>query len=198
MTVCDFRASCAEAGALDHQADLKQLRRQMLGYARTKLHDAHLAEDAVQEALIGALRNAAPFAGRAALTTWMFGILRHKINDVVRGGQSRRETTLAWADEDDDGERAGGVAELPGGWQHGDSPMPESALSERQFLLALGGCLGQLPPAQARVFLMSACSGFSSAEICESLGISAGNLHVMLFRARAQLRDCLACKWPRN
>ena len=61
---------------------LESLRRQMLKFATLQLSDAHLAEDAVQEALIGALKNAGSFGGRAALKTWVFAILKNKIADT--------------------------------------------------------------------------------------------------------------------
>ena len=32
-------------------------------------------------------------------------------------------------------------------------------------------------------------------EICENLNISISNLHVMLYRARLRLRECLENKW---
>jgi len=66
---------------------LESLRRQMLKFATLQLSDANLAEDAVQEALIGALRNARTFAGRAALKTWVFAILKNKIADILRQKQ---------------------------------------------------------------------------------------------------------------
>jgi len=66
---------------------LESLRRQMLKFATLQLSDAHLAEDAVQEALIGALKNAKSFGGRAALKTWVFAILKNKIADVLRQKQ---------------------------------------------------------------------------------------------------------------
>src|SRR3546814_19317523 len=66
---------------------LESLRRQMHKFATLQLSDAHLAEDAVQEALIGALKNANSFGGRAALKTWVFGILKNKIADVLRQKQ---------------------------------------------------------------------------------------------------------------
>jgi len=37
--------------------------------------------------------------------------------------------------------------------------------------------------------------GFESDEICETLGITTSNLHVMLYRARLRLRECLENKW---
>lgn len=34
-----------------------------------------------------------------------------------------------------------------------------------------------------------------SVEVCASVGISIGNLNVMLHRARLRLRECLENKW---
>ena len=43
--------------SLFDDAFLEQIRRQMLKFATLQLSDAHLAEDVVQEALVGALKN---------------------------------------------------------------------------------------------------------------------------------------------
>ena len=48
------------------------LRRRMLRFATLQLADPHLAEDAVQEAFVGALRGSRSFAGRAAYRSWVF------------------------------------------------------------------------------------------------------------------------------
>lgn len=61
--------------SLFDDAFLEQIRRQMLKFATLQLSDAHLAEDVVQEALVGALKNARSFGGRAALKSWVFAIL---------------------------------------------------------------------------------------------------------------------------
>ncbi|MGL4199429.1 MAG: sigma factor, partial [Allorhizobium sp.] len=63
---------------------MAELRQRMLKFASLQLADPALAEDAVQEALAGALRNAKAFAGRSAFRTWVFAILRNKIADQIR------------------------------------------------------------------------------------------------------------------
>lgn len=63
---------------------LEQIRRQMLKFATLQLSDAHLAEDVVQEALVGALKNARSFGGRSSLKSWVFAILKNKIADALR------------------------------------------------------------------------------------------------------------------
>lgn len=63
---------------------LAGLRRDMLKFASLQLRDEALAEDVVQEALIAALNNGRQFAGRSALKTWIFAILKNKIVDQIR------------------------------------------------------------------------------------------------------------------
>ena len=63
------------------------LRQQMVKFARLHLGDSHLAEDAVQEALVGAWTGGKRFAGRSAFKTWVFAILKHKVADLLRHKQ---------------------------------------------------------------------------------------------------------------
>ena len=95
------RISRYNAGALNHagshEAPMSQdssplmeddflvaLRRDLLKFARLQLRNDALAEDMVQEALAAALVGERSFAGRAALKTWIFAILRNKIVDHFR------------------------------------------------------------------------------------------------------------------
>ena len=59
---------------------LTELRQQMNKFATLQLQDKSLAEDAVQEALLAALKNTNAFNRRAALKTWVFAILKNKIS----------------------------------------------------------------------------------------------------------------------
>lgn len=56
----------------------------MQKFAQLQLRDAAPAEDAVQEALAAAPVDQHSFSGRSALKTWIFGILRNKIIDLIR------------------------------------------------------------------------------------------------------------------
>src|SRR6186997_1690519 len=68
----------------------------LLRYARSRVRDDHLAEEAVQETLLAALESLDSFDGRATLRTWLTGILLHKIHDGFR--RCAREPSLP--DED--------------------------------------------------------------------------------------------------
>jgi RNA polymerase sigma factor (sigma-70 family) len=72
------------AAEMDDPLFLEEVRRQMLQFAVQQLGDSSLAEDVVQDALVGALRNQKSFKGRAALRSWMFAILKNKIVDSIR------------------------------------------------------------------------------------------------------------------
>lgn len=86
--------------AIIDNAFVEQVRHDMLAFAQLQLRDATLAEDAVQEALTAALTGGRDFAGRSALKTWVFGILRHKIVDLIRQ-QSRTTPISAFGGDDD-------------------------------------------------------------------------------------------------
>lgn len=70
---------------LQDTAYLADLRQQMLKFALLQLRDNAAAEDAVQDALMGAMKNAEQFTGKAAFKSWVFAILKHKIIDGIRG-----------------------------------------------------------------------------------------------------------------
>ncbi len=73
-----------DSSPLMEDAFLVALRRDLLKFARLQLRNDALAEDMVQEALAAALAGERCFAGRAALKTWIFAILRNKIVDHFR------------------------------------------------------------------------------------------------------------------
>jgi RNA polymerase sigma-70 factor, ECF subfamily len=71
----------------------------------------------------------------------------------------------------------------------GSDPVQHTA--DSHFIAALGQLLAKLPEAHARAFVQRECWGHETAHVCGELGISAGNLWVMLHRARGRLREGL-------
>jgi RNA polymerase sigma-70 factor, ECF subfamily len=168
-------------------AALMALRADLLRFARLQLRQADVAEDLVQEAIEAAWRKSASFAGQSSLKTWVFAILRHRIVDHLRQA-SRTVTMSSLVDDDDDWqENLATLFDDRGRW----------SMQSRQFWQVFETCLDHLPPATARVFMMREFLGFESEEICQQLGISIGNCHVILHRARLKLRTCLDAMWGR-
>lgn len=177
---------------------LDALRIQMVKFATLQLSDEHLAEDAVQESLIGALKNVNAFKGRSALKTWVFAILKNKISDLLRQRQ-RLVTTSSLVFHDDEMEDLTELFDRKGFWQDEHRPAswgdPHEALRETRFWRIFETCLEGLPPNQARVFMMREFIELDSKEICAAAGITLSNLNVMLHRARLRLAECLRSRW---
>ena len=180
-------------------AFLEDIRRQMIKFATLQLGDGHLAEDAVQEALIGALKNASSFVGRAALKTWIFAILKNKIADTLRHKQRVVNASSLLREEDEDKDISELLFDRKGYWQHDERPVawgnPEASLRETQFWSMFEACLERLPPKQARVFMMREFIELDVDEICVAVDLTISNLHVLLHRSRLRLRECIENKW---
>ncbi|MEX1216777.1 sigma-70 family RNA polymerase sigma factor [Saccharospirillum sp.] len=189
-----------EKSPANHLTDsvfLEDLRQQMLKFAVLQLDNEAQAEDAVQEALMGALKNVASFERKAALKTWVFAILKHKITDLLRYRQRWVDVEKPQGTMDDDSSPS--VFDTRGFWHQADRPnrwaQPVEAIDDAQFWRVFEACLEHLPPAQGRVFMMREFIELDSDEICQSVEISTTNLHVLLHRARLRLRQCLEVHW---
>ncbi len=180
-------------------AFLEDIRRQMIKFATLQLGDGHLAEDAVQEALIGALKNASSFGGRAALKTWIFAILKNKIADTLRHKQRVVNASSLLREEDEDEDFSELLFDRKGHWQQDERPVawgnPEASLRETHFWSMFEACLERLPPKQARVFMMREFIELDVDEICVAVDLTISNLHVLLHRSRLRLRECIENKW---
>jgi len=161
--------------------------------ALLRVRNPDIAADLVQDALLAALRTTEKFAGRSSVRTWLLGILKHKICDHFRKlGRETNFTDLAFFQDEQndrfddqnfwDGDECG-----PRAWNTGG----DETLTRTEFLTALHACLGKLPERVSAVFLMREMDDEPCTTICETLGVSASNLWVMLHRARMALRHCL-------
>lgn len=187
-----------QTSPLSDTAYLNDLRRQMLKFATLQLSNSHLAEDAVQEALIGVLKNAKSFAGRAALKTWVFAILKNKIADALRQKLRMLEASNL-LQEDEEKEDFSELFDQRGHWQRDERPAtwgnPQDCLRQSQFWKVFEACLEGLPANQARVFMMKEFVELDAHDICTTVGITVTNLNVMLHRSRLRLRECLENNW---
>lgn len=175
---------------------IAELRQQMVKFATLQLRDPHQAEDAVQEALLGAMNNSASFQQRSAFKSWVFGILKNKIIDILR--QQRRTIAISQLGDDDDSS-LDMLFDKHGHWDTNQRPVawpsPSQASHNAQFWQVFECCLENLPASQARLFMLRELMELTSAEICATVDISISNLHVQLYRARLRLRECLENRW---
>ena len=156
-------------------ADLAAQRSYLVRFARHRLMDPALAEDLVHDVFEAVASGRAAFGGRAALRTWLVGILKHKIVDLVR--QRVGHDSL---DQDDEDESEGITLTCPG-------PGPEEVAEHRQRLHRTLHRIGELPDGLRRVVELRVLHDHSAEEVCRALAISEDNLFVRLHRARRVL-----------
>lgn len=180
---------------------LVALRADLLRFARLQLRNPELAEDLVQDTIEAALRHAGSFAGRSTVKIWVFSILRNRIVDHVRQAAHTVPMSSLAGDGEDWQEQLDALFDQHGRWTDSARPTawrgPEQSRRDREFWFVFELCLDHLPAAVARVFMMREFLGFETEEICRLLGITTGNCHVILHRARLKLRDCLERGWGR-
>ncbi len=155
-------------------AELLSHRVYLVRFAQRKLQDPALAEDVVHDVFEAVLRGRAAFAGASALRTWLTGVLKHKIVDLVR--QRRAVHSLDDAGEDDDALQL----ECP-------QPRPDELAEQRQRLRQTLQRIDALPSGLRDVIRLRVLNDQPTEQVCQALQISEENLFVRLHRARKQL-----------
>ncbi|MFM2084469.1 MAG: hypothetical protein RLY95_1287 [Pseudomonadota bacterium] len=186
------------------ELELEQHRTYLMRFARLQLRNDAWAEDAVSDTLLAALAKPHAFESKSQLKTWLVGILKHKVIDVLR--VQTREASVHFDADGDGNEELDALMFKPDG-HYVSTPMdwgsanpnlgdhPEQNLSTQQFFKVLEACTDKLPPAQGRIFLMREWLELSVDDICKELDLTSTNLYVQLHRARLRLRECLEINW---
>jgi RNA polymerase sigma-70 factor, ECF subfamily len=159
-------------------ADLGHHREHLLRYARRHLRDSALAEDVVHDVLAAVLAGKATFSRRSSLRTWLIGVLKHKIVDVLRC-RTGEHSLEAMLDED------AAPRVLPEALS--DACDPALLAEQRQALRRVVSRLEALPAPLRRCFELHVVLGHSTAEVCGALDITPGNLRVRVHRVRQVL-----------
>ncbi|MDP9109986.1 MAG: sigma-70 family RNA polymerase sigma factor [Pseudomonadota bacterium] len=178
--------------------ELEALRPALLRFAVLQLRNTAQAEDVVQDALIAVLEKPERFAGQSSLRTYVTGIMKHKIIDVLRAAGRTRQFEPGEDQSDDDVidmlfAADGHTVEKPRPWGN-----PDATLEQKDFFRVMELCLEKLPANTARIFLMREWLELDTDEICKELAITTSNAWVMLYRARLRLRECLDLNWFGN
>lgn len=163
----------------------------MIRVAGAIVNSAATAEEIAQETWLSVLKNIGGFEERSSLAGWIFTILINKART-----RAKRDGRAIFFD--DGGEENGLAAafdghgrwkEMPELW---DELTPERIVSGRRLAEHLAIAIDALPAAQRAVIVLRVQQGLSPAEVCTSLGLSEGNMRVLLHRARLSLRATLA------
>jgi RNA polymerase sigma-70 factor (TIGR02943 family) len=183
---------------MSFQNDVASHRPYLMRFARLQLRNDAWAEDAVSETLLAALSKPQGFGAQSQLKTWLVGILKHKVVDLLRSNlREVNFSDLGHAGDDDSDplesigfKPDGHFAEQPAQWGN-----PDQSLDQKQFFAVMDACVEKLPATQGRLFLMREWLEMDCEEVCKELQMTSTNLYVQLHRARLRLRACLELNW---
>ena len=165
--------------------DLCLHRAYLVQFARRRLMDPSLAEDLVHDVFEAVASGRAAFVGRSALRSWLVGILKHKIVDLVRQRSGHDSLDGMGGAEGEDGDTGIEI----------ESPLagPQDLAEQRQRLRHTLARIQALPDSLRRVVEMRLLHERNSSDVCQALQISEQNLFVRLHRARRAL-TCGTCQ----
>lgn len=156
-----------------------------------------VAEEVVQDALLGVFSGIQRFEGRSSLKTWLFRVLtNHAKTRALREGRSVPFSALEDPSEpsvdrnrflDPPHRWAGHWASAPERWDG----MPEDRLLADETRRIVEETIATLPATQRTVITMRDVEGWDSVDVCAALGISEANQRVLLHRARSRVRAAL-------
>ncbi|NOQ37197.1 MAG: sigma-70 family RNA polymerase sigma factor [Methylococcaceae bacterium] len=164
-------------------------------YAFSRVRSEAVAEDLLQETLLAAIQGVGKFNGKSSVSSWLVGILKHKIMDYYR--KSQREMPLL-TDADLGEDLMSHQFDAQGNWQVdlADWLTPEASLDNEEFWKVYYQCQSRLSDTMARLFMLRVVDGVSTEDCCQILGFKTDNqLWVALSRTRMKLRQCLETHW---
>ncbi len=187
-----LRAGDAEAFERVVRAWSPGLLRAARGYVGTEAS----AQEAVQETWLAVLDGLDRFEGRSRLRTWVHGILANVARR--RGVQERRAVPVPTPAGDgpvvDPGRFLGPQDPWAGHWREEAEPEPwgpEGRLLVAELRAMLMAALDMLPAQQRAVVVLRDVEGLTTPEVAQVLGLSEGNVRVLLHRGRMRLRQLL-------
>ena len=149
------------------------------GMAIRSLRNHEDAEDAVQDAMLSAVKHLGSFDGRAQMSTWLTAIV---INAVRMQLRRRPRTQIVSIDQS----AAEGQRPISQMLAH-SGPTPEKHLEQREMRDLVGKLTNSLPASQQAALRLRQHEGLSIKEAAKKLGVPEGTVKAHLTRGRTKL-----------
>ncbi|MBV8462793.1 MAG: sigma-70 family RNA polymerase sigma factor [Acidimicrobiales bacterium] len=179
------------------ELDLEPYRRELTGYCYRMMGSGFEAEDAVQETMVRAWRNAAGFEGRSSLRSWLYKIATNVCIDMQRQVQRRaRPMEMGPSSPPDEAHLGPPMPEVP--WV---TPLPDASVVSdladpaevaefrESVRLAFVTALQHLPARQRAALVLCDVLRWPAAEAADLLETTTAAVNSALQRARATLSD---------
>lgn len=175
MSDSDLLAAIAAGAPAPFTLLYDRYERRVYNYVRTFLRQPALAEEVVVDTMMAVWRSAPGFTQASRVSTWIFGIARHKALDAVRkAGRQSNAISL------DDTAEPADAAESP-------ADATERDVKARLTLRAIA----QLSVDHQEVLRLAFYEELPYEEIAVLLSIPDNTVKTRVFYAKQQLRRCL-------
>jgi RNA polymerase sigma-70 factor, ECF subfamily len=151
--------------------------------AANRLSNVADAEDAVQDALLSALRHVHQFRGQAKMSTWLTTIVINSARMKLR----KRFASVQLALDDMDGRQDLMLENMVPDTR----PDPEEAYRRREVAKLLAQAISRLSPILRTTFYLRDVRGLSIRETAHLLAVPTGTVKARLARARTRLREVM-------
>ncbi|MGL4766758.1 MAG: RNA polymerase sigma factor [Formosimonas sp.] len=164
------------------EAALSQFYRSLSGcvfaFVLRRLEHTHDADSIVIDTMHEVWKKAGEFAGQSKVKTWVLGIARHKMLDVLRQrGMHPTDDIDAYGETLTD-----------------DAPTPFDKLVDKQREEWVAFCMGRLPLEQSESLHLLFYEGMSMVEIGAIQHCSDNTVKTRIFHAKKKIKACLA-RW---
>jgi RNA polymerase sigma-70 factor, ECF subfamily len=164
-------------------ADLaEQLQGPLFRYLRSLVRSDEVAEDALQEVLVGVWRGAGHYRGESSARAWVFSLARRQAARTWRRRVGEPADPLPI-----DGSDGSAPIEVLGQAAGFASDDPESLVSRAEDRHHLQSALERLSPADREVLVLRDVEGLTGPEAAEVLGVELAALKTRVHRARLRL-----------
>ena len=164
------------------------------------VRDPAVAEEVAQETWLHVLKGLPRFQLRSSLKTWMTRIVMNRARTRARRERRSLPFTDTWLATLADGDAAvdqdrfvsSDSPDNADRWASAPRPfVPEERVVAEETQAIVQRAIVALPVAQREVIVLRDIEGRSSAEVCNTLGLSQTNQRVLLHRARSKVRAAL-------
>ncbi len=172
----------------------------MVRVAMTYVSSAEVAEEVVQETLLGVLQSLGRFQARSSFRTWLFRILVNRA--ISRAARERRSVPFSALSDPAAASREPAVEPsrfrdsepgrdhwlaFPRSWDD----LPEDRLLSGELRAHVRAAIVALPPRQRAVISLRDIEGWPADDVARILGITQAHQRVLLHRARSHVRGVL-------
>jgi len=173
----DLRHLVDKVAGGDHVAFrwlFRRFQRPVHAYLSRLVRTPHIADELVNETMLELWRGASRFGGRSTVSTWLFGIARHKAIDHLRrrrSGDLGEETIAEMADP---------------------APTPEDSVTTASVSELVGRLMSRLSVEHREVLHLAYREELSVEEIASVVDCPVNTVKTRMFYARKRLKTLLA------